>query len=165
MEPTTYPLTTAAFASGVELRTLRSWLDRGAIRFVALACHRTGAWRHAAPVDIVRAALTARLLRYGWELVEAQETLAETFDRHLGRLVSIDATVDDIIERLDGMRFVVTRTDTGIRSSLHWTADDPTKDHEHALVIDADRVARTVKSEIEVMALVNSTRGEGHEPL
>jgi hypothetical protein len=145
------PIAAAAFAAGITLKTLRAWLDRDAIAFVGNEGRAEGGWRKAAAVDVVRTAVTARLLRYGFELDEAAEVLTETFNKRLGKLGSADAAMPAIIARLAGCRVTVSRekgrTDIALITA---EAPDLTKGRQHVLMLDLGKIALAASGDLDV---------------
>lgn len=142
-----FPLAAAAFAARIELRALRAWLDRGAISFTALADRKPGQWRHAAPVDVARAAITARLLRYGYDLQEAAEVLSATFDRHLGDLLDARASMPEIVARLAGCRVLTSRHRGRIKTEMLASADPI---DGHVLALDLGRIAANAAAHLDL---------------
>jgi hypothetical protein len=72
----------AAHAAGVTVKTMRSWLTDN--RIVLLVPRRSaGAWLRLAPIDVVRLAVAAQLLQFGFSIAESNEVLVEHLDRHL----------------------------------------------------------------------------------
>jgi hypothetical protein len=130
-----FPLTAAAYAAHIDLHNLRAWLDRGQIELVADKGRQAGAWRNAAPVDVARIAVTARLLRYGFELSECAEILADTMDRRLAELSVVDASMSAIVERLDGCWIAVSRRMGYTDVAFYGDDTGPSADREHVLIL------------------------------
>ncbi len=76
----------ASYAIGVDPRTVRGWVESGALGLLAPRAE-AGKWMRLAPVDVVRLAVFGSLLRWGFTMAEAAGIVAGYVDPHLAGLV------------------------------------------------------------------------------
>jgi hypothetical protein len=133
----------AAYVAFVESKVLRNWLDKRGFALVGTPDRGMNDRIRLAPVDVIRVALTGRLLRYGFSLAEAVGILADVLPRFLPlHAASPDISFDELVEGLADCHFGVIREQGGM--VIFWQTPDETSEPpaiDYALVLDAGRIA------------------------